>query len=155
MIVLGLDPGTARLGFGVLSMEGSRIVHLAHGCLETPKILPQAARLEDLHRRLGELLARYRPGLIGVEKLYFSRNVRTAMSVSEARGMILLAAQAAGARITEHAPMQVKQAVVGYGGAEKRQVQAMVARILSLETVPEPDDAADALAIAYCAAVTA
>ena len=155
MIVLGIDPGTARLGFGVLRKEGSRLVHVAHGCLETPKTMPHAERLSVLHAALHELIATHRPELVGVEKLFFQKNVKTAMTVSEARGVTLLALRDRGVPIAEHTPMQVKVAVTGYGGADKRQVQEMVRRLLSLSTIPKPDDAADALAIAYCAGVSA
>lgn len=155
MIVLGIDPGTARLGFGVLRKEGSRLVHVTHGCLETPKTMPHAERLSVLHAALHELIAAHRPELVGVEKLFFQKNVKTAMTVSEARGVTLLALRDRGVPISEHTPMQVKMAVTGYGGADKRQVQEMVRRLLSLAAIPKPDDAADALAIAYCAGVSA
>lgn len=155
MMILGIDPGTARLGFGVLRKEGSRLVHVAHGCLETPKTMPHAERLSVLHAALHDLVATHRPELVGVEKLFFQKNVKTAMTVSEARGVTLLALRDRGVPISEHTPMQVKMAVTGYGGADKRQVQEMVRRLLSLSAIPKPDDAADALAIAYCAAVTA
>lgn len=151
--VLGLDPGTARLGFGVLIKAGARFTHIAHGCLETPKEMPQAERLETLHRGLKELLNRYQPELVGVEKLFFAKNAKTALPVAEARGVILLSLQTRGLRILEFTPMQVKQAVTGYGSADKRQVQEMVKVLLKLPEIPQPDDAADALAIAYAAAV--
>lgn len=154
MIILGLDPGTARLGYGVLRKEGSRIAHLAHGCLETSKDQSQPERLSILHAALEELIARHAPQLVGVEKLFFQKNVTNAMTVSEARGVALLAARTARAEIAEYTPMQVKLAVTGYGGADKRQVQEMVKRLFSLREIPKPDDAADALAIAYCAAVS-
>jgi crossover junction endodeoxyribonuclease RuvC len=153
-VVLGIDPGTARLGYGVLLKEGGRLTHLEHGCLETPKTMPQADRLHELSGRLEEIIARHEPSIVGVEKLFFAKNARTAMTVSEARGMILLVARSRGLEILEHTPMQVKQAVTGYGGADKRQIQEMVCRLLKLKEIPKPDDAADALAIAYCAAVS-
>jgi crossover junction endodeoxyribonuclease RuvC len=155
MIILGIDPGTARVGFGLLRKEGSRLAHVAHGCLETPKGMPHAERLAALRTALDALLLEHRPALVGVEKLFFQKNVKTAMSVSEARGVTLLALRDRGASVTEHTPMQVKMAVTGYGGADKRQVQEMVRRLFALKEIPKPDDAADALAIAYCAAVTA
>ncbi len=154
MIIIGIDPGTARLGFGVLKKEGSRLTHVEHGCLETPMTMAQAARLYALSKQLDELMALYRPEVVGVERLFFAKNVRTAMSVSEARGMILVAARHRNLEIIEHTPMQIKQAVAGYGGAGKRQVQLMICCLLKLKEIPKPDDAADALAIAYCAAVT-
>lgn len=155
MIILGIDPGTARVGFGLLRKEGSKLVHVAHGCLETPKTMPHAERLSYLNTALGELVDLHQPVLVGVERLFFQKNVTTAMSVSEARGVTLLALHDRGVTISEHTPMQVKMAVTGYGGADKRQVQEMVKRLFSLKEIPKPDDAADALAIAYCAAVTA
>lgn len=154
MIVLGLDPGTARLGYGLIKKEGSTLTHIEHGCLETPAGMAQASRLFELSKLLDALMERHKPDLVGVEKLFFSKNVKTAMSVSEARGVILLAARSRGVAISEHSPQQVKQAVSGYGGADKKQVQAMITRLLKLAEIPQPDDAADALAIAYCAAVT-
>ncbi len=154
MIILGIDPGTARLGYGVLRKEGARLTHLEHGCLETPKTMPQPERLLDLQRRLEAIIARHAPETLGIEKLFFAKNAKTAMSVSEARGMVLVAAQAANLTILEHTPMQVKQAVVGYGAADKKQVQEMIKRLLDLPSIPRPDDAADALAVAYCAAVS-
>jgi crossover junction endodeoxyribonuclease RuvC len=154
MIILGIDPGTARLGFGVLRKEGSKLAHLAHGCLETPKEMPHPERLSVIHRELHKIIELHRPELVGVEKLFFQKNVKTAMTVSEARGVTLLALRDRGMRISEHTPLQVKMAVTGYGAADKRQVQEMVRRLFSLKEIPKPDDAADALAIAYCAAVS-
>lgn len=155
MVILGLDPGTARLGYGVLRKDGGRFVHLEHGCLETPKGMPQPERLAELRRGIGDVIARHAPVLVGVEKLFFQKNARTAMTVSEARGVALLAAQDGGVPVFEPTPMQVKLALVGHGRADKRQVQEMVRRLLGLKAVPKPDDAADALAIAYCAGVSA
>lgn len=154
MIVLGIDPGTARLGYGLLLKEGTKLTHVAHGCLETPKEMPHPERLAVLHAGLEALIATHQPGLAGVEKLFFQKNARTAMTVSEARGVALLALQARGMPITEYTPGQIKQAITGHGGADKRQVQEMVRRVLGLTSIPKPDDAADALAIAYCAAVS-
>jgi crossover junction endodeoxyribonuclease RuvC len=154
-VILGLDPGTARLGYGVLLKEGGKLTHLAHGCLETSKGAPHPERLLLLDEGLRDLLAVHGPALVGIEKLFFQKNVKTAMTVSEARGVALLAMQSGGVPISEFTPMQVKMAVTGYGGADKRQVQEMVKRLLGLREIPRPDDAADALAIAYCAAVSA
>ena len=154
MIVLGIDPGTARLGYGFIRKDGAKLIHLAHGCLETPKMMPQSERLSFLHRALTELIAKHQPELVGVEKLFFQKNVTNAMTVSEARGVALLALQEANVVIAEYTPMQVKLAATGYGGADKRQVQDMVKRLFLLKEIPKPDDAADAPAIAYCAAVS-
>ncbi|HTK59920.1 MAG TPA: crossover junction endodeoxyribonuclease RuvC [Candidatus Baltobacteraceae bacterium] len=155
MIILGIDPGTARVGFGLLRKEGSKFFHVAHGCLETPKTMAHADRLHSLHVALGELIDLHKPELVGVEKLFFQKNVKTAMAVSEARGVTLLSLRDRGVPISEHTPMQVKMAITGYGGADKRQVQEMVRLLFKLKEIPKPDDAADALAIAYCAAVSA
>ena len=154
MIVLGIDPGTARLGYGLLRKRGSKLEHVAHGCFETPKGMPQAERLSVLYAGLGKLIDLHQPAFVGVEKLFFQKNAKTAMTVSEARGVVLLAMRERALLISEFTPMQVKQAVTGYGAAGKRQVQEMVRRLLALREIPRPDDAADALAIAYCAAVT-
>ena len=154
MIVLGLDPGTARLGYGVIKKDGARLSHVAHGVLETPKGMPQAERLLDLQTQLLAIISQHGPAAVGVEKLFFAKNAKTAMAVSEARGMILLSLKSKGLAISEFTPMQVKQALTGYGGADKKQVQEMIKTVLKLAEIPKPDDAADALAIAYCAAVT-
>lgn len=154
MIILGLDPGNARLGYGVVRKDGPRVVHVAHGCLETPKGMDQGSRLMLLQRQLDAVIAAHTPALVGVEKLFFSKNVKTAMAVSEARGMILLTVRTSGAALAEYTPMEIKVAISGYGGADKKQVQRMVTTLMKLDVTPEPDDAADALAIAYCTAVT-
>ncbi len=154
MIILGIDPGTARLGYGLIRIEGAKLTHLEHGCLETPKTMPQPERLSQLHAALEELIARHRPEWVGVEKLYFQKNVSTAMTVSEARGVAILAAKNGGVLVHEFTPMQIKVAITGYGAADKRQVQEMVKRVFGLKEIPKPDDAADALAVAYCAAVS-
>lgn len=154
MTILGIDPGTGRVGYGVVRKEGGRIVHVTHGCLETPPHTPQHERLLRIHAGLSALIASHRPDLLGVERLFFEKNAKTAMAVSEARGVILLTAAEHGVRLAEHTPMQIKQAVTGHGGADKRQVQEMVRTLMRLDAVPKPDDAADAVAIAYCAAVT-
>lgn len=154
MIVLGIDPGTGRMGYGIVRKEAGRVTHIAHGCLETPAHTPHVDRLKGIHEKLIELIETYRPEIVGVEQLFFQKNVKTAMSVSEARGVILLTAHMHHVRVTEHTPMQIKQAVTGYGGADKRQVQEMVKTLMKLNAIPKPDDAADAVAVAYCSAVT-
>ena len=148
-VVLGLDPGVARLGYGVVCAEDARLCYRAHGVLETPAA-PLPERLLSLYRRVQELIAAHRPSVIAVEQLFFSRNVRTAISVGQARGVALLAAAAAGLPVAEYTPQQVKQAVSGYGGARKGQVQLAVRLVLGLDFTPAPDDAADALALAVC-----
>lgn len=151
MLVIGIDPGTATTGFGLVreNADGSLAV-VDYGAILTPADAPMPERLLELHRRLVELLLLHRPDCGAVEKLFFHRNVTTALSVGQARGVVLLAMAAAGLPIGEYTPLEVKQAIVGYGGADKNQVQQMVRAILSLPEVPRPDDVADALAVAIC-----
>ncbi|MFA4905897.1 MAG: crossover junction endodeoxyribonuclease RuvC [Candidatus Margulisiibacteriota bacterium] len=150
MKVLGIDPGTAILGYGLVEENGSGLRPMDFGCLRTEKGQPPAARLQQLFRGLKELLEKLKPDGVAVEKLFFSKNVKTAMAVSEARGAILLCAAEANMKVAEYSPLEVKIAVTGYGRAEKRQVQEMVKTLLKLPTLPQPDDAADALALAIC-----
>lgn len=148
MRLLGIDPGTARMGYGILDQTGSKVAAVAWGVVETPKG-PLPGRLVTLARELRALIARYQPERAAVEQLFFGHNSPTAFAVSQARGVALLVLAEHGCPILEVTPVQVKQAVSGYGRADKRQVQLMVARILGLAEVPKPDDAADALAIAW------
>jgi len=148
--VLGFDPGTATTGFGVVEGKGNRLTHIAHGVITTPAHAPFASRLHAIHIEAGLLITRYQPDAIAVEKLFFSRNVTTGISVAQSRGVLALAAEQAGLRIGEFSPLEVKNAVVGYGKATKQQVQDMVKILLNLDARPRPDDAADALAIAIC-----
>ncbi len=147
---LGIDPGTAIMGYGVVEETGGRLQAIDFGALLTTKAETLPQRLLRLHRGLQELLERHRPTAVAVETLFFNRNVRTALAVGQARGVALLAAAQAGLPVFEYSPQQVKDAVVGYGGASKDQVQRMVSTLLGLQEVPRPDDAADALAIAVC-----
>jgi crossover junction endodeoxyribonuclease RuvC len=151
MLVIGIDPGTATTGYGLIKEndDGSLTV-CAFGVISTPSDMPMPQRLLQLFRGLQELLLLHRPDCGAVEKLFFQRNVRTALSVGQARGVVLLALAQAGLYINEYTPLEVKQAVAGYGGAEKLQVQLMVKALLDLEELPQPDDAADALAVAIC-----
>jgi crossover junction endodeoxyribonuclease RuvC len=151
MITLGVDPGIATTGFGFIQ-EGldGRLTSLNFGVIRTTSDLSQAERLVQLYNRLKELILLHQPDMGAVEELFFERNVRTAISVGQARGVALLAMAELKLQIGEYTPLEVKQAVVGYGGADKRQVQQMVKIILGLEVIPHPDDAADALAIAIC-----
>ncbi len=151
MIVLGIDPGTSLMGFGLVQEEGQRIRALKYGCLRTAAGRPRAERLATLYEGVTGLIAEYRPDRLAIEELFFNRNVTTALSVGEARGVTLLAAHQAGLGVDEYNPMLVKQAVVGFARADKQQIQNMVRVILGLAEVPRPDDAADALAIAICA----
>jgi crossover junction endodeoxyribonuclease RuvC len=151
MIVLGIDPGTASLGYGVVERNGGlRAVDV--GCVTTSPDLPLGERLLHIHDALTELIETHRPTLLGVERLFFSKNAQTAFAVGQARGVVLLAAAQHGVAVREATPNEVKVAVAGYGAADKEQVGRMVATILGLKTVPTPDDAADALAVAICVA---
>ena len=148
---LGIDPGTATMGWGMVEDDGSGGLQLVdYGAFTTPKELPLGQRLQMLYTGLSDLIARYRPDTAGVEELFFSRNVTTAIAVSHARGIVLLALANAGVPVEEYRPMAVKQAVTGYGHADKPQIQEMVRLQLGLDGIPRPDDAADALAIAIC-----
>lgn len=149
MIALGFDPGTARLGYGVITSDPDPRA-IDYGIIATDAELPMAQRLVEIHEAVTELIEIFRPDAVAVERLFFAQNVTTAMTVGQARGVILLAAAQRGLPVAEYAPSEVKQAVVGYGKADKRQIQEMVRIMLGLETVPRPDDAADALAIAIC-----
>jgi crossover junction endodeoxyribonuclease RuvC len=151
MITFGIDPGTATTGYGVIreELDGSLTV-LAYGVIQTKSNLSQAERLVLLYKRTKELVVLHRPDMGAVEKLFFERNVRTALSVGQARGVILLALAESNLQIGEYTPLEVKQAVAGYGAADKNQVQQMVKTILGLDMIPHPDDAADALAVAIC-----
>jgi len=150
MIILGIDPGTATMGYGILEKAGNRFRALAYGALETPKTMPAHERLLALYRGLRGLCETYQPDALATEQLLFQTNRRTAIAVARAAGVALLVAAEQGIEWREYTPQQVKQAVTGYGGADKKQVQTMVQRLLGLETIPKPDDAADALAIAIC-----
>jgi len=150
MIILGIDPGMARCGFGAIEKKGNNIKYLSAGVIESTKDHKQSERLEIIHKGIKKLIKKYRPDIIAVESLFFSKNVKTAFRVGEARGVILLAAQMQKITIMEFTPLQVKISITGYGFAEKLQVQKMVKTLLGLKEIPEPDDAADALAIAIC-----
>jgi crossover junction endodeoxyribonuclease RuvC len=150
MIVLGIDPGTASTGFGVVQSAGGRLRALDHGVIATAAGVALERRLADIHQEVGALLDRYRPAALAVEELYFGANVRTAFAVGQARGVVLLAAGQRGVATRSYTPQQVKDAVCGSGRAAKDQVGRMVARLLGLTAVPRPDHAADALAVAVC-----
>lgn len=152
--VLGIDPGVAIVGYGVIDQKGNKLTPVQYGSIRTKAGLPQARRLKQIYDASRELFELYHPDVVAVEKLFFNRNVTTAFDVAQARGVILLAAEEAKTVITEYTPLQVKMGVVGYGQAEKRQVQEMVRMLLKLSEVPRPDDVADALAIAICEAHT-
>ncbi len=150
MLVLGIDPGTALCGYGLVRADGDEMSLVAYGAVSTPSKMPLAERLLQIHQELRELIATHHPESAAVEKLFFSKNTRTALAVGHARGVVLLSAAEAGLPVYEYTPNEVKQAIVGYGGADKNQMQQMVRLLLHLNFVPEPDDAADAVAIAIC-----
>ena len=148
-VVLGIDPGTATTGYGVVRdrVDGS-LESIAYGTILTPAGMPAHQRLSILFHQLNELILLHRPDMVAVEKLFFQRNISTAIAVGQARGVVMLAIAEAGLKMGEYTPNEVKQAVAGYGSAGKRQVQEMVRVLLTLPEIPQPDDAADALAIA-------
>lgn len=148
--VIGVDPGVARMGYAVVERAGGRLRALCHGVLETPAGDPPGPRLASLRAGLEEVIAAHRPQAAALERLFFTTNVRTAMAVGQASGVALLAAAEAGLEVHEYTPKEVKQAVAGFGGAPKAQVQRMVAALLGLAGAPRPDDAADACAVAIC-----
>lgn len=150
MIILGIDPGYAIVGFGILSAEkgGQRLVRC--GAINTEAGVPMPQRLLRIAEDLEELITRFQPDVMAIEELYFNQNITTGIGVAQARGVIVMTAAKLGVPIAEYNPSQVKQAVVGYGKAEKRQVMEMTKRLLRLPAVPKPDDAADAVAIALC-----
>ena len=148
-LALGIDPGTATTGYGLVRLtRDGELVAGQYGIISTPKDATASARLEMLYDQLKVLLKQHQPDTAAVEKLFFARNVTTALAVGQARGVVMLCLQQAGIEPFEYTPKEVKQAVAGYGGAEKRQVQEMVRALLQLDSIPKPDDAADALAIA-------
>jgi len=148
MRVIGIDPGTGILGFGVVDIEKNTYKLVTAGVVRTPAHTPLDERLEEIYDSLTEIIAETKPSVMSIEKLFFARNVTTAMSVSHARGVAMLAGRKARLQIAEYTPLQIKQALTGYGKADKKQIQEMVRIQLGLKEVPKPDDAADALAAA-------
>jgi crossover junction endodeoxyribonuclease RuvC len=148
MKILGVDPGTATTGFGVIEKNGSTLKFVDAGVITTMPEMSMPNRLAIIHEELGQLITEHHPQVVAVELLYFATNVTTAITVGQARGVILLSAAEAGLSVAEYTPLQVKQAVTGYGKADKKQVQEMVKMMLKLSSIPKPDDAADGLAIA-------
>jgi len=148
--VLGVDPGTAITGWGIVESSGEELKLVACGAITTTAGQPMPERLQILYRELAALIVQYQPTEAAVEELFFSRNTTTALSVGQARGVALLALAQAGLTVHEYKPLEVKQAIVGYGRATKDQVQQLVRMLLNLDFVPQPDDAADAIAIAIC-----
>lgn len=150
MRILGVDPGIATVGFGVIDSTNSAQSYVSCGVITTPAHTPLAERLDRIYCDLNELFDVFKPDAIAIEELFFNTNITTGISVAHGRGVIVLACHRAGLPVYEYTPLQVKQAVVGYGRAEKRQIIDMVKRLLHLKSPPKPDDAADALAIALC-----
>lgn len=152
MRIIGIDPGTGILGFGVIDAAGGTVKLVDAGVVTTPAHTPLPDRLEEIYNSLTDIIRETRPEIMAIEKLFFARNVTTAISVSHARGVAMLTGQQAALRIEEYTPMQIKQAITGYGKADKKQMQEMVRMHLGLKEVPKPDDAADALAAAIMCA---
>lgn len=150
MRTLGIDPGTATTGFGVVDEIDKKLSLVDFGCIKTPAGMPMPDRLNIISTKLKEIIENYRPENVSVEQLFFCTNAKTAIKVGEARGVILLTASQAGLKISEYTPLQVKMAITGYGKADKKQIQYMVKNILGCKEIPKPDDAADAIAIAIC-----
>ncbi|MCI9679660.1 MAG: crossover junction endodeoxyribonuclease RuvC [Oscillospiraceae bacterium] len=150
MRILGIDPGVATIGFGLVEAQRSAVRLLQYGVITTPAGLPLSVRLHQISQDMSQLLEQLKPEEAAVEELFFSKNITTGIAVAHGRGVILLELERAGVPVYEYTPMQVKQAVAGYGGADKRQVMLMTQRLLRMQCVPRPDDAADALAIAIC-----
>jgi len=154
MIIIGIDPGTAITGYGIIKSEFGRLEMIDYGCIRTETSLSTAERLKETDLQFVKLINEYQPEKVAVEDIFFFKNTKTIIKVSQARGVILFRASKMMLPIFEHTPLQVKQAVTGYGRADKNQVQQMVKNILKLKEIPKPDDAADALAIAICCANT-
>jgi crossover junction endodeoxyribonuclease RuvC len=150
MVILGIDPGTATTGFGVIKCDNDNLSLLDFGCIQTLKSYPLAKRLEQISIDLEEIINTWHPDNVAIEELFFSKNVKTAMNVAHARGAIMQKLSEKGYKIFEYKPQNIKEAVCGYGKAEKIQVQKMVQQILNMSEMPRPDDAADALAVAIC-----
>ncbi|MFA5449788.1 MAG: crossover junction endodeoxyribonuclease RuvC [Clostridia bacterium] len=154
MVILGIDPGYATLGYGIISSDGRRHKALAYGVLETPKTDRFPQRLCSLAKGIEELIEKYQPDAVAVEELFFHTNQKTGILVAEARGVVLYIAENSNAKLFEYTPLQIKQAITGYGRAAKAQIQEMVRVFLALPAIPKPDDAADALAVALTHAQT-
>jgi crossover junction endodeoxyribonuclease RuvC len=150
MRVLGVDPGSIKSGYGIIDERENKLVMVEYGVIRTTSKTPLAQRLLQISNRLQQLIAQFQPQVLAIEDIFFAQNAKSALKLGQSRGVILLTAAQAGLRIAEYTPLEVKQAVVGYGRADKSQVQHMVKVLLRLKEIPRPDDAADALAIAIC-----
>jgi len=154
MRIIGIDPGTGITGFGIIDQEKGKYRLIDAGVIRTKPKTPQPERLQTIHNNLKEIIDEFKPKVMAIEKLFFTKNITTAMSVSEARGVALLLAQQSKMKVYEYTPLQIKQAITGYGKAEKYQIQEMVKTILKMKEIPKPDDCADALACAICHSMT-
>ena len=152
MLILGIDPGTVAIGLGLIEYKNKKATLVTFDCLTTKPEETTAERLNDLHQKLTKFIKKHKPEIITVEDIFFFKNTKTVIKVSQARGVILLAASQQKITVFEYTPLQIKQALTGYGRAEKKQVQHMVKAVLELKEIPQPDDAADALAAAICCA---
>ncbi|MCX8129381.1 MAG: crossover junction endodeoxyribonuclease RuvC [Clostridia bacterium] len=150
MVIMGIDPGFAITGYGIVKYEGNKFSVIDYGAITTASSMVLPHRLLHLNDRLEEIIARYKPDAISVEELFINKNLKTALNVGHGRGVAILAAAKSGVEVFEYTPLQVKQSVVGYGRAEKAQMQQMIKVILNLPAIPKPDDVADALAVAVC-----
>ncbi len=150
MRIMGIDPGVATIGFGVVDADRGRQQLVRYGVITTPAGIPLSSRLYQISQDMSELIGLFHPDEVAVEELFFTKNITTGIAVAHGRGVLLLELERAGVPVYEYTPMQVKQAVAGYGKADKRQVMAMTARLLKMREIPRPDDAADALALAIC-----
>ena len=150
MLILGIDPGYAIVGIGVIRYEGNKFRILEYDAITTPAGIPAPMRLKHIYEQINAYLDKYKPDAVAIEELFFNNNAKTAIAVGQARGVLLLAAANRGIPICEYTPLQIKQAVTGYGRADKTQMQQMVKMLLNLNHIPKPDDAADALAVAIC-----
>ncbi|HMQ50932.1 MAG TPA: crossover junction endodeoxyribonuclease RuvC [Anaerolineae bacterium] len=150
MRVIGIDPGTAITGWGIVEGEGNELSLVACGVVTTPAGMPLPQRLQSIYRELTTIIDQYQPNSSAIEELFFSKNAKTALAVGHGRGVAMLALANADLPIVEYKPLEVKQALTGYGGADKQQIQQMVKLLLALDDIPRPDDAADAVAVAIC-----
>ena len=150
MIILGIDPGTATTGFGVIRVVGNSFKAVDYGIISTPAGMPMEQRLVMIYEQINQIIDMWKPEQVAIEELYFNKNVTTGITVGQARGVLMLSCAQKGLKVFEYTPLEVKQAIVGNGRAEKKQVQFMVTKFLGLRAVPRPDDAADGLAIAIC-----
>jgi len=150
MKILGIDPGTARTGYGIIRSVGDKLASLNYGCIETPSDKSDAARLIITYKEINKIIRKEKPHIAVIERLFFFMNMKTVMTVSQSRGVVLMACEQNKIPIFEYTPLEIKQSLTGYGRAKKKEVQESVKRILKLKEIPKPDDAADALAIAIC-----